>query len=65
MPVRTLHLAPLMTYLVGEEDVRALDVPVHLAHGVEVRQTLQRLAGHERDLLLRQRTRYCKGKERS
>ena len=47
-----------MTHLVREEDVCALDVPVHLAHGVEVRQTLQRLPRHERDLLLSQRTRY-------
>ena len=40
--------------LVREQDVGALDVAVHLAHGVEVRQPLKSLAAHERDLLLRQ-----------
>ncbi len=50
--VRQLHLAP-----VREEDVGTLDVPVHLAHGVEVGQALKRLAAHEGDLLLRQGTR--------
>jgi hypothetical protein len=30
---------------------------MHLAHGVQVRQALQRLSAHERDLPLRQRTR--------
>ncbi len=43
--VGELDLAPIR-----EEDVGALDVPMHLAHGVQVDQTLQRFSAHEGDL---------------
>ena len=48
--------------LVRQQDVGALDVSVHLSHGVEVGQALQGLAAHEGDLLLCQGTRDWKTK---
>ena len=50
--VGELDLAPIR-----EEDVGALDVPMHLAHGVQVDQTLQRFSAHEGDLFFWQRAR--------
>lgn len=51
--VRQLDIAVLR-----QQDIRTLDVPMHLAHGVQVLQSLERLPAHVRDLDFGEGTRH-------
>lgn len=57
------RLTELDVAVLGEQDVGPLDVPVHLAHVVQVGQALERFPAHVGNLLFPQRASDCQTRD--